>query len=108
MKIPNLTIQQLLDDNFTVLAFSMPLRGQNSQPEVNISNIGTIELREHDNFQFIETNSFSPIKFFVEPVFTTLNHIEKNYDFNKNKIIFFAFFYNNINVYSIMYGVFYS
>jgi len=81
------TIQQLLDDNFTVLAFSMPLRGQNSQPEVNISNIGTIELREHDNFQFIETNSFSPIKFFVEPVFTTLNHIEKNYDFDSFHMI---------------------
>lgn len=81
------TIQKLLDNKFTVLAFSMPLKGQNSQPEVYIPNLGHIKLKNHDNFQFLETNSFSPIKFFVEPIFATLNHVEKKYDFDSFHMI---------------------
>lgn len=81
------TIQKLLDNNFTVLAFSMPLKGKNSQPEVNIHNVGYIKLKNHDNFQFLETDSFSPIRFFVEPIFATLDHIEREYDFDSFHMI---------------------
>ncbi len=81
------TIQKLLDKKFTVLTFSMPLKGQNSQPEVNIPNVGHIKLKNHDNFQILETDSFSPIKFFVEPIFVTLNHVEEKYDFDSFHMI---------------------
>ena len=74
-------IQSFLDKNYSVLIFSMPGNGMNNAPVVDIPHLGKIILNSHDHFKLIETKTFHPIKFFIEPVIITLNHIEKNYNF---------------------------
>ena len=75
------TIQFFLEKNYSVLAFSMPLFGMNDKPLVEISNLGTIQLTSHEHFRFLESNNFSPIKFFIEPIAISLNYLDKNYNF---------------------------
>ena len=70
-------IQSFLDKNYSVLIFSMPGHGMNNEPVVDIPHLGKITLNSHDHFKLIETKTFHPIKFFIEPVIITLNHIEK-------------------------------
>jgi len=74
------TIQSFLDKGYSVMAFSMPLLGMNSQPVVD-TKFGKIKFFNHNQFVFLESDKLSPIKFFVEPVAVSLNYIEKNYDY---------------------------
>lgn len=76
------TIQFFLSHDYSVLAFSMPLVGSNSHPVVELPNLGTIKLQTHDDLRFLETDQFSPIKYFVHPIALSLNYLEKNYDFD--------------------------
>lgn len=76
------TIQYFLNKGYSVLAFSMPLLGMNNQPVVELTEFGKIKLVSHNQFQFLESTSFSPIKFFVEPIAISLNYMDKEYDFN--------------------------
>jgi len=75
------TIQYFLANNYSVLAISMPLLGQNSQPIVNLPKFGILKLTSHDDLKFIESEDLSPIKFFVEPIAESLNYVEKEYEF---------------------------
>ena len=59
------TIQTFLNEGFHVLAFSMPLKGYNSQPEILDPSLGTIKLINHNSLRFIESDTFSPTKSFV-------------------------------------------
>ena len=81
------TINQLLKNNYSVIAFSMPLLDPNNQPSLNVPNLGTITLKNHNNFQFLDSETFSSIKYFVHPIFANLDHIEKNHNFNKFHMI---------------------
>lgn len=81
------TIQYFLDHNYSVLAFAMPLLGQNSQPTVNLPNFGILKLASHDDFRFIESSELSPIKFFVEPIAKSLNYVEKEYKFSSYDMV---------------------
>lgn len=74
------TIQFFLDKGYSVVAFSMPLLGMNSQPVID-TKFGKIRFFSHNQFALLESNKLSPIKFFVEPVAVSLNYIEKNYDY---------------------------
>ena len=76
------TIEFLLKNNYSVLAFSMPLLGMNNQPIVEIPNLGKIKLESHDHFSLLDSNQFSSIKYFVEPIAVSLNYIDKNFDFD--------------------------
>jgi hypothetical protein len=76
------TIQFFLNHNYSVLAFSMPLVGSNNRPVVDLPNFGRIQLVTHDDLQFLETDQFTPIKYFVHPITVSLNYVEKNYDFD--------------------------
>jgi len=76
------TIQFFLDNGYSVLAFSMPLHGMNSQPIVKSEYFGEIHLTDHVYFRLLESEKFSPVKFFIEPIFVSLNYIEKNYSFS--------------------------
>ena len=75
------TIQYFLDNNFAVLAFSMPLTGQNSNPIIESDNFGNFRLLYHDDLQFLKSNNFSPLKLFFEPIFLSLNYLDQNYSF---------------------------
>ena len=81
------TIQYFLEKNYSVLAFSMPLLGMNEQPIVDISNLGKIKLTSHEHLRFLESDDFSPILFFVEPLAVSLNYLDKNYNFNHYHMI---------------------
>ena len=75
------TIQFFLEKNYSVLAFSMPLKGMNSQPIIEHPQNGKIKLQSHNQFELLENNDYTPIKFFVEPIVVSLNYIEKEYEF---------------------------
>mgnify|MGYP006104323083 CR=1 FL=1 len=75
-------IEFFLEKNYSVVAFSMPLKGMNSQPVVDLSNIGKLKLESHNQLEFLESESFSPIKFFVEPIVVVINYFDNHYDFN--------------------------
>ena len=81
------TIQFFLKNGYSVLAFSMPLKGMNSQPIVNLQDFGRVKLINHEMFVFLESDKFSPIKFFVEPIFVSLNYVDKNFQFDSYYMI---------------------
>ena len=81
------TIQNLLNEGYSVLAFSMPLIGMNNQPEIDIPNIGILKLTSHYYFWFLESNDFSPIQYFLDPIVISLNYVEKQYQFDSINMI---------------------
>ena len=81
------TIQKLLNSGFTVAAFSMPLSGMNNEPIINHEKFGTFKLNSHNHFEFLESENFHPLRFFLEPVVVTLNQIEKNFTFDSFAMI---------------------
>jgi hypothetical protein len=81
------TIEYFLDKGFSVMAFSMPLTGNNNQPEVYVENFGKLKLINHYSLQFLENPGFSSIKFFVEPIIVSINYFEKNYNYESISMI---------------------
>jgi len=75
------TIQALLKKNYSVLALSMPLTGQNTNPVVELENFGKFTLIYHNDLKFLETQNFSPLEYFIEPISSSLNYIDNNYSF---------------------------
>jgi len=75
-------INFFLNEGYSVLAFSMPLLGMNNQPIVDLDNFGKIKFNSHKHLRFLESSNFSSIKFFVEPIGTSLNYLEENFDFD--------------------------
>ena len=80
-------IQKFLDNQYSVLAFSMPLHGMNNQPIINDPNFGKIHLVNHNSFNLIEDENFTPMKFFVQPIFITLNYVDQNYSYESINMI---------------------
>lgn len=76
------TIGFFLKKGYTIVAFSMPLLGMNSQPVVNTQDFGPIILKSHNHLRYIESDSLKPIKFFFEPITVLLNYLDNNYDFD--------------------------
>ena len=74
------TIQFFLRRGYTVAAFSMPLRGMNARP--SIENQGErLVLQHHGDLMLLESEGFSPLKLFVEPVVVLLNYALPEYDY---------------------------
>lgn len=72
------TIQFFLNHGYSVLAFSMPLMGMNSQPIIEIPGIGPLKMSSHDRLKFLD----SPFQYFLDPISIALNYIQKTYDFD--------------------------
>ena len=81
------TIQFFLDRNFTVLASTMPLVGMNSQPIVEIDELGKIELISHEQLQLLKKNGFNPMRLFLDPIQINLTFLDKEYDFKRYSMI---------------------
>lgn len=81
------TIQSLLDKEYSVLALSMPFTGMNNQPVVDLPNFGKLKLVTHDDLIFIDSEKFSSIKFFVEPVAVSLNYVDVAFNFDSYYMI---------------------
>ncbi len=75
----NKSIQFLLNKGFNVLVFYMPLLGKNRQPSFD-NKVGN--LSDHSHLAELESDDFSPLKLFLEPIYISLNYIEKEYDFD--------------------------
>ena len=80
------TIDFFLKNNYTVMAFSMPLLGMNSQPVVEIPDLGAVKLESHDHLYFLDSTKFSPLKYFVEPIAVSLNYVDEHFDFDSYRI----------------------
>ena len=76
------SIDFFLDNGYSILAFSMPLLGMNNQPIVDLDHFGKIKFTSHKHFHFLESSDFSPIKFFVEPIGTSLNYLDTSFNFD--------------------------
>lgn len=73
-------IEFFVNNNYDVLAFSMPLMGPlNKYPSAD-TDFGSLLLADHNAFFYLETEDFSPIKYYVHPVAVALNYLEGNYD----------------------------
>jgi len=81
------TIQYFLNNDYSVMAFSMPLLEPNSQPVIDLQNFGKLKLTSHDDLRFLESKDFSPIKFFVEPITVSLNYAENTYKFESYHMV---------------------
>ena len=53
----------------------MPLIGLNNQPVINDPNFGIIKFDIHEKFKFLDSDAFSPISYFVEPIWVSLNYL---------------------------------
>ena len=80
-------IVKLLREGYDVLAFCMPLLGINNQPIVKLRKIGFIKLVEHNNMYLLDLREGHPIKYFIEPVISTINYIERNYRYTRVSMI---------------------
>lgn len=75
------TIQFFLSHGYSVLAFSMPLLGMNDKPEIHSDDFGMLKLISHDQLIFLETEKSSPLKYFIEPIWLSLDYIQQNFSY---------------------------
>ena len=76
------TLASFLNNGYSVVGVNMPLIGMNNQPVIETSDFGPIKFISHNQFSLLESPQFSPMKYFVEPITLSLNHIDENYDFD--------------------------
>lgn len=76
------TIEYFVKNKYTVIAFSMPLLGMNSQPVVDTQDFGPIILKSHNHLRYIESDDLKPVKFFFEPIYVSLNYLDQKYRFD--------------------------
>lgn len=79
-------IRFLLDRGYPVLMFSMPIAGMNSEPVIMLDGKEE-KYVNHDKFELLESDKFSPISYFVEPIAVSLNFIDKNFGYTNYHMI---------------------
>jgi len=97
-------VNSILKEGYSVLRVAMPLKGQNSTPSVDPSphcptgckfwpgpvtmqDDTKTPLTEHNQLEVLESDDFSPMSYFVEPIAVALNHIDENFDYSKYHMI---------------------
>ena len=56
----------------------------NTQPIIDLDNFGKIKFSTHRQLEFLESSTFSPVKFFIEPIGVSLNYLDEYFDFDSN------------------------
>jgi hypothetical protein len=64
------TICAFLEKGYSVMAFSMPLRGMNNKPIVKLKRFGRFSVTTHEHLKLLER----PMRFFLEPMAVCLNY----------------------------------
>ena len=102
----NSEVNSILSKGYSVLKVAMPLKGQNSTPSVDPSpNCPTgckfyygynkfvtmqdgekSQLLHHNQLEILESDDFSPMTYFVEPIAVALNYVDENFDYSKYHI----------------------
>jgi len=80
-------IQRLLEAGYSVVALSMPLVGRNSQPTVQLAHFGKFRLTGHNQMELLSPKKGSPVKYFIEPVVTVLNYLQRHYDYQSVSMV---------------------
>ena len=81
------TINYFLDNGYSVLAFNMPLKGMNNQPTIDTADFGKIKFVSHRQFSLLESDDFSPLKYFIHPIVLSLNHIDEIYNYTSYDMV---------------------
>lgn len=81
------TIQFFLNNGYSVLAFTMPLFGMNTNPIIQTDDFGNFKLTSHNQLYFLESEQFSPIKYFVEPIWISLDYIDQNFTYDSYNML---------------------
>jgi len=79
-------IRFFLDRGYAVLVFSMPVTGYNNEPTVIIEGKER-KITDHGDFKFLNSEKFSVISYFVEPITVSLNYFDKEYDYTNYHMI---------------------
>lgn len=75
-----------LDEGFAILALDMPMRGINLWPErIYLPGGGTVSLADgsHWALSFLESERFSPLRLFIEPLLRAVNHVNAHFDYRR-------------------------
>ena len=80
-------ITEFLNNDFSVLMFSMPGKGMNNESILEFEKFGKLRLNTHNHFNLIDNEYFHPVKFFLEPIIVSLNYIEQNFDYDEYYMI---------------------
>jgi hypothetical protein len=80
------TIEYFLNEGFSVMSFSMPLIGMNNQPIID-TEVGKIKFLSHKYFEFLEKDDFSSLIYFFEPINSSLNYLDRNFDYTEYNAI---------------------
>lgn len=75
------TIAYFLAKGYSVAALAMPLLGKNNQPIVDVPRVGRMRLHSHDHLRYLDTATFSSLRFFLEPIASLLHYVGQAYDF---------------------------
>ena len=70
-------VQKFLNNGYDVIVISMPLVGKNNQPEIELEGFGKVKFTSHKYFIFLDNETFSSIKLFIEPSILTVNYAQK-------------------------------
>jgi hypothetical protein len=65
----------LLESGRSVLAFAMPLLGENAGPRITHPTLGVIDLETHDQLGHLER----PLRYFLEPVVAGISHLAETW-----------------------------
>lgn len=74
------TIDQLLQDGYSVIGISMPLLGMNNQPVVHLKRFGRIKISSHKQMDLLTDGVRHPLRFFIEPVIAAVNYSTEKYE----------------------------
>lgn len=72
-------IAELLNAGHDVVGMSMPLKGMNNTPEVQLQRFGTLRLDDHKKLALLPRDRGHPVRFFIEPVVAVINLFAQSY-----------------------------
>lgn len=76
-------IARLLQQGYAVIAMSMPLKGMNSKPVVDVEGIGRLKIADHNYLEFIKPPKGHVLQYFVDGPLTFVNYAMKYHSYSR-------------------------
>ena len=71
------TIKTFLDADYDVIAISMPLKGYNRRPVVDLKRFGKLLITKHEQISFLMPENGHPVRYFLDPVAGIVNYLTR-------------------------------
>jgi len=72
------TIESFLEKGYSVIGLSMPIKGMNRRPVIQLPRFGKMVISSHNQFGFLQPKSGGhPVKYFLQPVAAVVNYAQK-------------------------------